>query len=46
MLKPMFELPGRSDVDTVTVTAAFVRGEEPIKLSLKPGSDNLLGAGE
>ncbi len=25
---PMFEIPGRDDVDTVTVTAASVRGEE------------------
>ncbi len=35
MMKPMYELPGRDDVEAVTVTAGFVRGEEELKLSLK-----------
>ncbi|MBR2930365.1 MAG: ATP-dependent Clp protease ATP-binding subunit ClpX [Clostridia bacterium] len=30
MMKPMFELPSEPDVERVVVTAAFVRGEEPI----------------
>ena len=35
MMKPMYELPGRTDIECVTVTAAFVRGEEDIKIELK-----------
>jgi len=35
MMKPMYELPGRDDVEKVIVTPAFVRGEEEIKLVLK-----------
>ncbi len=35
MMKPMFELPGREDIDTVTVTAKFVKGEEDIQIKLK-----------
>ena len=31
MMKPMYELPGRDDVEKVIVTAAFVRGEEELK---------------
>ena len=30
MLKPMFDLPSDKDVDKVTVTAAFVRGEDEL----------------
>ena len=35
MMKPMFELPGRDDVDTVTVTEGFVNGTEELKIKLK-----------
>ena len=31
MMKPMFELPGATDVKKVIVTAGFVRGEEELK---------------
>ena len=30
MMKPMFELPSEDDVKRVVVTAAYVRGEEPL----------------
>ena len=35
MMKPMYELPGRPDVEKAIVTAAFVRGDEELKLILK-----------
>jgi ATP-dependent protease Clp ATPase subunit len=35
MMKPMFELPGRDDVEAVTVTAGFVNGTEELKITLK-----------
>ncbi len=35
MMKPMYELPGRDDIEKVVVTAPFVKGEEEIKLILK-----------
>ena len=35
MMKPMFELPGRDDVESVTVTEGFVNGKEELKLTLK-----------
>ncbi len=35
MMKPMFEFPGRDDVDTLTVTRAFVEGKEDILISYK-----------
>ena len=35
MMKPMYELPGRTDVEKAIVTAAFVRGDEELKLILK-----------
>ena len=35
MMKPMFMLPGRDDIEKVTVTAPFVRGDEDIKITLK-----------
>ncbi len=35
MMKPMFELPGRDDIDTVTVTSGFVNGTEELKIKLK-----------
>ena len=35
MMKPMFELPGRDDVETVTVTEGFVNGTEELKITLK-----------
>jgi len=35
MMKPMFELPGRDDIERVVVTAAFVRGEEDLKIITK-----------
>lgn len=38
MMKPMYELPGRTDIEKVTVSAAFVRGEDDIKITLKASS--------
>ncbi len=35
MMKPMYELPGRDDVEKAIVTAAFVRGDEELKLITK-----------
>ncbi len=35
MMKPMFELPGRTDVETVIVTEGYVKGTEPIKIITK-----------
>ena len=35
MMKPMFELPGRDDVESVTVTEGFVNGTEELKIKLK-----------
>ena len=35
MMKPMFELPSRNDVEKAIITAGFVRGEEELKLVLK-----------
>ena len=35
MMKPMYELPSRSDVEKVIVTAGFVKGEEDIKIIKK-----------
>ena len=35
MTKPMFELPGRTDVAKVIVTAGFVKGTEELKIILK-----------
>ena len=35
MMKPMFELPSRTDVKRAIVTAEFVRGEADLKLELK-----------
>ena len=35
MIKPMFDLPGRTDVEKVIVTAEFIRGNEDIKIILK-----------
>ncbi len=32
MMKPMYELPSRKDVEKVIVTAGFVKGEEEIKV--------------
>ena len=37
MMKPMYELPSRSDVEGVVVTAGFVKGEE--ELTLIPKAD-------
>ncbi len=38
MMKPMYDLPGRTDIEKVTVSAAFVRGQEDIKITLKASS--------
>ena len=35
MMKPMYELPGRDDVESVTVTEGFVNGVEELKINLK-----------
>ena len=35
MMKPMFDLPGREDVKTVTVTKGYVNGTEDLKLEFK-----------
>ena len=35
MMKPMYDLPGRDDVEKAIVTAAFVRGDEELKLITK-----------
>lgn len=35
MMKPMYELPGRTDIEKAIVTAAFVRGDEELKLITK-----------
>ena len=35
MMKPMYELPSRSDVEKAIVTAGFVKGEEDLRLILK-----------
>ena len=39
MMKPMFELPSRTDVKRAIITAEFVRGEAELKLELKDLSD-------
>ena len=36
MMQPMFDLPGRTDVKKVTVTADFVKGNSELKMELKP----------
>lgn len=36
MMKPMFELPGRRDIEKVIVTAGFVNGKEDITIIKKP----------
>ena len=35
MMKPMYELPSRTDVEKAIITAGFVKGEEELKLILK-----------
>jgi len=35
MMSPMYELPGRSDVDRVIVTPGFIEGTEELKIVLK-----------
>ena len=35
MMKPMYDLPGRDDIDSIIVTSKFVKGEEDIKINLK-----------
>ncbi len=39
MLKPMFTLPSESDVEKVIVTAAFVRGDEELKVIKKSAGE-------
>ena len=41
MTDAMFDLPSRTDVDTVTVTRAYVEGKAPLCMSLKSGSASL-----
>ena len=38
MMKPMFELPSRTDVKRAIITAEFIRGEAELKLELKDSS--------
>ena len=35
MMKPMYELPSRNDVEKVIITAGFVKGEEELKVITK-----------
>ena len=35
MMKPMYELPSRQDVETVIITPGFVKGEEELKVITK-----------
>ncbi len=42
----MYSVPSRDDVETVTVTAALIRGEGEAQLTLKPGEAPALAAGE
>ena len=35
MMKPMYELPSRTDVEKVIITAGFVKGEEELKIIKK-----------
>jgi len=35
MMKPMFEFPGRTDIESLTVTRAFVEGKEDILIRYK-----------
>ena len=35
MMKPMYELPSRTDVAKVIITAGFVKGEEELKIITK-----------
>jgi len=35
MMKPMYELPSRNDVEKAIITAGFVKGEEDLRLVLK-----------
>ena len=35
MTRPMYELPDRDDVESVTVTKKFVKGEEELKVNIK-----------
>jgi ATP-dependent Clp protease ATP-binding subunit ClpX len=35
MMKPMYELPSRKDVETVIITPGFVKGEEELKVITK-----------
>ena len=35
MMKPMYELPSEADIERVVITAAYVRGEEPITIIRK-----------
>ncbi len=35
MLRPMYELPGRDDVEKIVITAEFVKGKEELKIITK-----------
>ena len=35
MMRPMYELPGRDDIEKIVVTPGFVRGDEELKIIFK-----------
>ena len=39
MTDAMYDLPSRTDVDTVTVTRAYVEGKAPLSMTLKSGEE-------
>ncbi len=42
MIKPMYEIPSRTDVNRVIITESFIKGEGEIKLELKPAEHAVL----
>ena len=44
MIKPMFDFPGRDDIESITVTRAFVEGKEDVKINYKKTAE--LGSGK
>ena len=46
MMKPMFELPGRCDIEKVIVTAEFVKGNEELKIILKEDATPALSSAQ
>ncbi len=39
MIRPMYEIPSRDDVKSVTITEDFIMGKSEIKLELKPADE-------